>query len=209
MDGHHSSRCRKPAYNRAHPRLRVPTERAESMLVAGLLIFLGLLSLCVWLYLRSRDSFARMRDESAAREAQFFAATAAAAAGKDVPASEANSPLPELSLRESSVLDRQERLVYLLLKVALPECEILARVDALRLLPLTEGISPFVIDFMVCGRDFKPLAAIDLDRSERPEVAGRARRVQLLRRAGLRFLVWRFDELPARADVRPLVLGQT
>jgi|GEM_PF-4662024 len=178
------------------------------MLVAGLLIFLGLVSLFVWLYLRSRDSFSRMRDESAAREAQFFAASAAAAAGKEEQGGEASVPLPELSLRESSVLDRQERLVYLLLKVALPECEILARVDALRLLPLTEGLSPFVIDFMVCSKDFRPLAAIDLDRSERPEVAGRARRVQLLRRAGLRFLVWRFDELPARGDVRQVVLGQ-
>jgi len=177
------------------------------MLVAGLLIFLGLVSLFVWLYLRSRDSFSRMRDESAAREAQFFAASAAAA-GKEEQGADAGAQLPEISLRESSVLDRQERLVYLLLKVALPECEILARVDALRLLPLTEGLSPFVIDFMVCSKDFRPLAAIDLDRSERPEVAGRARRVQLLRRAGLRFLVWRFDELPARGDVRQVVLGQ-
>ena len=88
----------------------------------------------------------------------------------------------------TAIIDAAGRVVFFSLKIALPDHEILARVDTAAL--ITGGETPpprAMLDFVVCRRDFTPVAVIVLLRGEDPL---RERAAKLLEQSGLHVLRW-------------------
>ncbi len=107
---------------------------------------------------------------------------------------------------ETELLAREERLVYLLLKVALPEFEVLTHVSSAKLLPRGEHLGLAVLDFVVCRKDFRPVAVVVLDRAGEPSHPARSRALAELAGTGVKLAHWRVEQLPGRTAVRNWVL---
>ncbi len=107
---------------------------------------------------------------------------------------------------ETELLAREERLVYLLLKVALPEFEVLTHVSSAKLLPRGEHLGLAVLDFVVCRKDFRPVAVVVLDRAGEPAHPSRSRALAELAGTGVKLAHWRVEQLPSRTAVRNWVL---
>lgn len=119
---------------------------------------------------------------------------------------------------QDRLLDPAQTLVYLLLKSGLPEHEILTQVSLQRVLTLPAGaanpereqrlrtLSMHVADFVICDKNMRPVAVLDV---RDPESSGAEQtfRSAALAQAGIRHVRFARTALPKRHAVRALVLG--
>lgn len=154
----------------------------------------------------------------AAHGTQASLSGAGAASAGDAP--EPAAPLASLrSLRRPRLLTDPQRLLYLLLRSALPDHVVLANmraVDMLDLPPAPEALAadPRLtmllhrrLDCVVCRADLTPVAALVIDAGTAPAPNREQETGVLLRELGVRFLRMRSDSLPRPAAMRALILG--
>lgn len=172
-----------------------------------------------WWRYRSRQA-ARER-EAGERWQQLLAQSAEPAPAAAPPSTAAVAPAQLQYRGRDRLLDPAQTLLFFLLRTELPECEILVRVSLDRLLLLPDGIGDaererrmgalarHVVDFVVCDKSMRPIAAIDLLAAEAPAVLTSAPdfRMQCLAQSGIRHLQVTRAALPKRQDVRAVVLG--
>lgn len=115
-----------------------------------------------------------------------------------------------------ALLSSPEQQLYWLLVKALPEHVVMAQVAFSRILMTRggdskENFSKFgrakqkVADFVVCSKDFKMLAVIELDDSSHSRDKDE-RRDAMLREAGLRTMRWNVRGMPDTAEIRRALL---
>jgi hypothetical protein len=63
------------------------------------------------------------------------------------------------------------------------------------------------VDFLVCDRNLRPLAVVELARHDEPQETT-AQRKSWIGSAGLRYLSFETSSLPRKEALRALVLGQ-
>ena len=121
--------------------------------------------------------------------------------------------------RRARILTDAQRMLFLALRVALPEHLIMAHVRIVDLLDLPQGSAALEhdvrlralarerLDFVVCDSDLVPVAAIVLYAAGIDQVPDERAKVEALRELGVRFLRFRADSVPRPAEVRNLVLA--
>lgn len=145
--------------------------------------------------------------------------------GEMVAGSKASPQAPALPVaqapfcRRERVLDAEQTLVYFLLKSGLPDCEILVRTGLHSLLTLPDesavadrelrlrGLGRHTLDFAVCDKRLRPVAAVDLAGPALPAEAQTFRSAALAQ-AGIRYVCLARTDLPKRDAVRARVLGE-
>jgi hypothetical protein len=140
----------------------------------------------------------------AAKSSTLAPASSASGAAQITPA-----PIPVVPqsawIAKEKFLEPQAKLLYYLLKSGLPDHEVFAQVslDAVIVaaLPLRKPIAG-VIDFVVCDKQMKPVAAVGIVNTSGVDGIG-----DLVKASGVRWVRIAPDALPARGDVRALVLG--
>ena len=129
------------------------------------------------------------------------------------------APRPGFARRER-LLDPVQTLVYYLLKMSLPDHEVMPQVGLESVLELRaeipdsereqrlRSLGQHTVDFVVCNKALQPVAVIDLALQE-PSVLTPAQdfKTRTLAEAGIRYLRWSRKALPKRDAVRGLVLG--
>ncbi|GAA5183143.1 hypothetical protein GCM10025771_34050 [Niveibacterium umoris] len=170
------------------------------------LLLSGATALGVWLVQRSVAAIREARDGAHAREQELLLQAGSSGAGYVLPAPD--------GMRRSSLdafaelLLHEERAVHGLLKTAVPEYEILVNVDSRKLLGQDASLTPHLLDFVVCSKDFRPLAVIALDWPHDPNAAIRSRTLTDLANRGLKIAHWRVEQLPERVAVRGWLLDR-
>jgi Protein of unknown function (DUF2726) len=163
----------------------------------------------------------REQASSSGRPAPASAPAVPAAAPEPTPASHpAPAPAPAaaaVAVRER-FLGQHETLLYLLLKTGLPDHEIFANVSLASViaLPATGGereqqlrrLAPYQLDFVVCDKNMRIVAAVDLETGGGPDAAGIQQfKADYLKRAGIRLVRVNSAAMPRRDQVRALVVG--
>lgn len=111
-------------------------------------------------------------------------------------------------------LSQPEQILYHRLVKALPECIVLAQVQASRVLGVKKGVNFGVwnnrinrlsLDFVVCLKDSTVVAVVELDdssheRADRQEADRRKERA--LKSAGVAFVRWSVKAMPDQAQIR-------
>jgi hypothetical protein len=127
------------------------------------------------------------------------------------------APASLQSLRRPRLLTDPQRLLYLLVRSALPDHIVLANMRAVDMLDVPaepEALAPDPrlatllhrrLDCVVCRADLTPVAALVIDAGNSP--GGEQDTGVLLRELGVRFLRMRSDSLPRPAAMRSLILG--
>jgi hypothetical protein len=132
-------------------------------------------------------------------------------------ASSTQQQLSSAFTRRARILTDAQRLLFLVLRAAMPEHFIMAHVRIVDLLDLSpapdtddarlRALARERLDFVVCDADLVPVAAIVLYDSGLKQVPDESTKVEALRAIGIRFLRFRVDSLPRPAEVRNLVLA--
>jgi cytochrome c-type biogenesis protein CcmH/NrfF len=143
--------------------------------------------------------------------------TAAARVENEAEASAAPSPL--VALRRARLLTDPQRLLYLVLRAALPDHVVMANMRMIDLLDVPAGpeaverdprLSALLhqrLDCVVCSNDLTPLAALVVYTAAMPGAELEQAKADALRELGIRFLRFRADSLPRPAEMRAVVLG--
>lgn len=111
-------------------------------------------------------------------------------------------------------LSQPEQILYHRLVKTLPECIVLAQVQASRVLGVKKGanfgawnnrINRLSLDFVVCLKDSTVVAVVELDdssheRADRQEADRRKERA--LKSAGIAFVRWSVKAMPDQAQIR-------
>lgn len=130
------------------------------------------------------------------------------------------APPPPLALtRRARALTDSQRLLFLVLRTALPDHVVMPNLRIVDLLDLPADVtgierdarvaelSRLRLDFVVCNPALEPVAAIVLhDGGDAAAAADRAR-IEALREFGVRYLRFRADSLPKPAEARSFILG--
>lgn len=123
---------------------------------------------------------------------------------------------PGLFRPRERVLDPAHTLLYFLLRSGLPDCEVLTQVTLDRLLVDAggaaagfSGLAQHRVDFVVCDKGMRPLAAVDLLESEAPASLTTAPdfATRCLAQSGIRHVRLVRTALPKRDALRAVVLG--
>ena len=159
-----------------------------------------------------------------ARTGTAHAAPAASAvpvqASAAAPAPVAGDAPPTLAaLKRERFLTGPQRLLYLILRTALPDHVIMANTRMIDLLDLPDGDEAAArdarlrellhqrLDCLVCRSDLVPVAALMVYAAAMPRAPEEQRQAEALRELGIKFLRFRADSLPRPAEMRALVLG--
>ena len=152
---------------------------------------------------------------SRAADASVMAPAVAHAPTPVPPQPAAVSPLK----RRGRILSDAQRMLFLILRAAMPEHLIMAHIRVLDLLDAPDGpdaaerdarlraLGRERLDFVVCDSDLVPVAAIVLYAAGIEQVPDESTKIEALREVGVRFLRFRADSLPRPAEVRQLVLS--
>lgn len=145
-------------------------------------------------------------------------ASASADIVKDSEASLTAAATPDYALRER-LLTPAHTLLYYLLKTGLPEHHVFAHVTLRSLLEPRAGASAYArneqtrrlswhaIDFVVCDRNLRPIAAVELSDAADQQDSRRLRK-SWIESAGLRYLELDAKALPRKEGMRALVLNE-
>jgi hypothetical protein len=182
----------------------------------------------VWDY---RRKAARRASVSRERYAQMLKADPPATTGAALPAPAAPVAQPQLaSVTEAPpdapavayaarerLLDQPEKLIYLLLKTGLPDHEIFSKVPLTAVIeaPGTgydreqqlRRLARQVVDFVVCDRGMKIVAAVQLAAVGPDAVIAQRIRSECLKSAGVRLVTIEPGALPKRSEVRAFICG--
>jgi hypothetical protein len=144
-------------------------------------------------------------------------AVAGAAAEAGSPASAAPPPLA--GLRRPRFLTEPQRLLYLVLRAALPDHVVMANTRMVDLLDVPSDAAALEgdarlremlhlrLDCVVCRNDLVPVAAIVVYAPGMPNAPDERTQAERLRELGIKFLRFRSDSLPRPAEMRALVLS--
>ena len=155
----------------------------------------------------------------ASRAAPAAPAAAAVSAAASAPAA-ASVPATAAAATRERFLGQHETLLYLLLKTGLPDHEIFANVSLASVTALPAGgaereqqlrrLAPYQLDFVVCDKNMRIVAAVDLETAGGADAAGIHQfKADYLRRAGIRLVRVNPAAMPRRDQVRGLVVGGT
>jgi hypothetical protein len=130
------------------------------------------------------------------------------------------SRAPSLAaLRRPRFLTDSQRLLYLILRAALPDHVVMANTRMIDLLDLPAGDEALGrdarlrdllhqrLDCVVCSNDLVPLAAMVVHAAAMPRAPEEHKQAEALRELGIKFLRFRTDSLPRPAEMRALVLS--
>ncbi len=131
-------------------------------------------------------------------------------AGEGEPQAAQAKPLETMGFADHrrAYLDETRAAAYRRLKAALPSYEIFPRASLRRAAGLDAIEKDVLLDFVVCTRDLRPLAAIDLARGDRPSSANAVKR-ETLARAGVGYARWPHDALPDSASIAAWLIEST
>lgn len=146
-------------------------------------------------------------------------APAIAVAGQETPASGAapeEAPAVAYAAR-AHVLSPAEKLVYYLLRAGLPDLEVFPKVPLAVVIEAPgkgydreqqlRRLSRQVIDFVVCDKGMKVVAAVQLAAVGPEAVVAQRIRSECLKSAGLRLVTVEPTALPKRAELRAFICG--
>jgi hypothetical protein len=147
------------------------------------------------------------------------ASPAAAVAGPAAPASDAaaeEAPAAAYAAR-AQLLSQAERLIYYLLRTGLPDLEVFPKVPLAAVVEAPgkgydheqqlRRLSRQVIDFVVCDKEMKVVAAVQLAAVGPDAVVAQRIRSECLKAAGVRLVTVEPGALPRRAEVRAFICG--
>jgi Protein of unknown function (DUF2726) len=177
----------------------------------------------------SQQRFAELLREQATASGRPVPAPAAAApAAVQAPISHAApappvpAPVPAATAAAARerFLGQHETLLYLLLKTGLPDHEIFANVSlaSVATLPAAASereqqlrrLSPYHLNFVVCDKSMRIVAAVDIEAGGGADAAGIQQfKADYLKRAGIRLVRVNSTAMPRRDQVRGLVVGDS
>jgi hypothetical protein len=115
------------------------------------------------------------------------------------------------------VLSQAEKLVYYLLRTGLPDLEVFPKVPLVAIIDVPgkgydheqqlRRLSRQVIDFVVCDKEMKVVAAVQLAAIGPEAVVAQRIRSECLKSAGIRLVRVEPKALPRRAEVRAFICG--
>jgi hypothetical protein len=184
----------------------------------------------IWDYRRKaalRESASRERFKEMLKAGPLAAASAAPAVpaarviSESQPASVAQTP-PDAPAIAYAVRDRllsqSEKLIYLLLKTGVPDHEIFSKVPLTAVLNAPGAgydheqqlrrLSRQVLDFVVCDKGMKIVAAVQLAAASPDAIVAQRIRTECLKSAGIRLITIEPGALPKRSEVRAFVCGE-
>jgi hypothetical protein len=116
------------------------------------------------------------------------------------------------------LLSQSEKLIYLLLKTGVPDHEIFSKVPLTAVVnaPGTgydheqqlRRLSRQVLDFVVCDKGMKIVAAVQLAAASPDAIVAQRIRTECLKSAGIRLVTIEPGALPKRSEVRAFVCGE-
>jgi Protein of unknown function (DUF2726) len=191
------------------------------MWILFLLVVIAAIAIFVWDF--RKKAAAREAASKKRFEEMFMARSGAAAqpAPTASPATAVTSPpaaTPELKPAPVAVaaapsrdrfLGKGETLVYRLLKAGIPDHEIFANVTLAAVIggkneQDTRRLSQYRLDFVVCDKDMRVVAAIDVETGSGAHAAGEQRFVaDSLKAAGIGLVRINMTALPRREEIRP------
>jgi hypothetical protein len=176
----------------------------------------------------SQQRFAELLREQAAASGRPVPAPATAAPAPPAtpvphvaPAPPAPAPVPAAAAAaRERFLGQHETLLYLLLKTGLPDHEIFANVSlaSVAALPAAASereqqlrrLSPYQLNFVVCDKSMRIVAAVDIEAGGGADAAGIQQfKADYLKRAGIRLVRVNPTAMPRREQVRGLVVGDS
>lgn len=106
-----------------------------------------------------------------------------------------------------TLLSPSAKLAYLSVKAALPDHHVFANSRVMDALEVAAGhpLAALRIDIVVCGKDFHPLAAIDIGPAAQGGTPVELEKAQRLQAAGVRHLRFPPDAIPKPAELRTLI----
>ena len=183
----------------------------------------------IWDY---RRKAARRESVSKERYTQLLKAGPPAAAGaapapavahvaspQTTPVTESPPDAPGIAYTaRERLLSQSERLVYLLLKTGLADHEIFSKVPMAAVVDVPgtgydheqqlRRLSRQVLDFVVCDKGMKIVAAVQLAAPGADAVVAQRIRSECLKSAGIRLITIAPGALPKRSEVRAFVFGE-
>jgi len=141
----------------------------------------------------------------------------ASAAGKTEP-TVAAVPAQAPYVTRERILTPPQTLLYYLLKTALPEYHVFAQVTLRAFLDAAPSVTGYArneqtrrlswhsVDFLVCDRNLKAFAVVELARDDEPAATAGSRE-SWIGSAGLRYLAFEPNALPRKEALRALVMG--
>ena len=200
---------------------------ATLLAIVAPIVFIGTVMYVIYKIRRASQERRQRSDERATQLLTHLqnrvpapsAPDAARAAPAALQAARASAASPATVLmRRARIVNDAQRMLFLALRVALPEHLIMAHVRIVDLLDLPQGSDALErdvrlralarerLDFVVCDSDLAPVAAIVLYAAGIDQVPDERAKVEALREIGVRFLRFRADSVPRPAEVRNLVL---
>ncbi len=198
------------------------------------LVFVALIAGFVYAGLRLKRTRAEHRARSEERAAELLqtlrehGARVRTQAPEPVPAgapSVERRPNPQASVasplrRKPSLLNAPQRMLYLLLRAAMPDHIVMACIRLADLVepPSRQSLTPDAetrmrqlllerADCVVLNSELMPLAAVMVYDAATEQPTDERIKAEALRELGIRFLRFRADSLPRPAEMRALVLG--
>jgi hypothetical protein len=190
-----------------------------------LLVVVGVSAVFLWDYRRkaarreaaSKERLERMFKAKAATDAKPQSSPAAAPFPEAAVTPKPSAGLPAFRARDR-FLGQPQTLAYLLLKTGLPDLQVFANVTLASVVnvPQAEGpereqqlrrLSQCRLDFVVCSRDMRILAVVDVDAPENRDAGMQRYKSDCLTAAGVRLVRINPLSLPSRESVRGLVCG--
>lgn len=190
-----------------------------------LLAAAGVLAVVIWDY---RRKAAAREAASKARFEQMFKGKSAAP-GPEAPAANVPAPAPGIAATQAPApasvprarerfLGQAETQVYRLLKAGIPDHEIFANVPLASVIAAPGGaaereqqlrrLSRYQVDFVVCDKGMRIVAAVEVDSSDGSHAAGDRRyKADSLKSAGISLVRVNPSALPRREEIRALVCG--
>lgn len=159
----------------------------------------------------------RLAETAAPASIGFAAANAASPSAP--PADEAAPSASLAALRRPRFLSDSQRLLYLILRAALPDHIVMANTRMIDLLDVPAGEEALEhdprlrellhqrIDCVVCRNDLVPVAAMVVYASAMAHAPDEQKHADVLRELGIKFLRFRADSLPRPGVMRALVLS--
>ena len=129
------------------------------------------------------------------------------------------APATAALTRRARILTDAQRVLFLVLRAAMPEHLIMAHMRIVDLLDLPNAVEATErdvrlralarerLDFVVCDNDLVPIAAIVLYEAGIGQVPDESTKIEALRAIGIRFLRFRADSLPRPVEARNLLLA--
>lgn len=160
-----------------------------------------------------------LHQEAARNTAPADARQSAAAKPAPAPPPSTGPILPAEVARRPRLLSDPQRLLYLVLRVGMPDHVVMANVRLIDLVDCGTDAAAVQadarlrvlasqrVDFLVCNRALEPIAALTLAAADASPAGDERAKIDTLRAWGVKFLRFRIGALPRPKEIRSLILG--